>query len=570
MRARGRVRAGDRAWLAPAVLTALLVALPLAALAVAAARGGVGHWAQLAGTVLGPALRDTAVLLAGVGAIAVLLGAASAWLVTAHEFPGRRVLSWALLLPLAMPTYIVAYAYLDLLHPIGPVQGAIRALLGYDSPRQFRLPDVRSMWACILLLGCVLYPYVYVTVRAMFLMQAASLVEAARTLGARPLAVFWRIGLPAARPAVAVGASLALMEALNDIGASEFLGVRTLTVTVYTTWITRSDLAGAAQLALAMLLLVVLLIVAERRARRRLAYAASANAPRRLTPIPLRGTARWVTPALLFVPVLLGFLAPGAYLLDAGLERYLDAGISPALWRGTGHTLALAAAATILTLCAGLALAYGARVAPGAVSRALQRIGSLGYAVPGTVLAIGLLTPLLAFDHWFAGVLEAAGMQGVGLVLLGSGTAIVLACTVRFLAIAAGSVEAGLARLPGSLDAAARSLGQGPGGLLWRVHLPLLSPALAAAALLVFIDCMKELPATLLLRPLNIDTLATLLYAEAARGAYEDGALAALFIVIAGLLPVVLLARVGEHRRTGPAGASAPATHGLLARPAAA
>ncbi len=533
-------------WIPASALLAAAVLAPLVALAIAATGGSATHWAHLAQSVLPSALRDTVWLLGGVGVLAIAMGTACAWLVTAYDFPGRRVLAWALLLPLAMPTYIIAYAYLDLLHPIGPVQTVIRDLLGYTSPRQFRLPDIRSMTGCILLLGFVLYPYVYITVRAVFLMQAASLVEAARTLGTRPFALFRRVALPMARPAIAVGASLALMEALNDVGASEFLGVRTLTVAIYTTWITRSDLAGAAQLALAMISVVVILVVAERWARQRQRYAATASAPRRMQPMPVGRARGLALLALGSLPVLLGFLAPAAYLVHAAVQRVQFAGVSPYLLNGLVTTLTLALAATVLTVLAGLVVAYAVRLRPGRLTRTMQRAASVGYAVPGTVLAIGLLAPLAGLDGWIADTVERWFDVSMGLVLLGSGAGIVLAYAVRFLAIPAGSVDAGLSRLPMSLDAAARTLGQGDGALLRRVHLPLLRPALAAAALLVFVDCMKELPATLLLRPLNVDTLATLLYAEAARGAYEDGAVAALLIVLAGLLPVALLSRVGE------------------------
>ncbi|HEY9347035.1 MAG TPA: ABC transporter permease subunit, partial [Inquilinus sp.] len=256
-------RQPGRRWLSAAAIIGALVALPVLALAWEALQGSTGLWPHLLAYVLPPALGQTAMLLLGVGEIVTVLGTSTAWLVTAYDFPGRRQLEWALLLPLAVPTYIIAYAYLDILHPLGVVQGAIRALLGYSSPREFRLPDIRSMAGCIVLLGFVLYPYVYITTRAMFLTQAANLVEVSRTLGTRRRQVFLRVALPLARPAIAVGVSLALMEALNDIGASEFLGVRSLTISVYTTWVTRSDLAGAAQIALAMLVLVVALVAIE-------------------------------------------------------------------------------------------------------------------------------------------------------------------------------------------------------------------------------------------------------------------------------------------------------------------
>ncbi|MDN8032582.1 iron ABC transporter permease [Burkholderia multivorans] len=535
MRARG-------VWTFAALAIAAAVAAPLAALVAAALDADLAHWRHLAAFVLPQALANTLLLLAGVGAIVSIVGTGCAWLVTAYDFPGRRTLTWALLLPLAVPTYIVAFAYLDLLHPIGPVQSAIRWLLGFDSPRQFRLPDLRSLPGAVFVLGFVLYPYVYLSTRAMFVTQSASLLEAARTLGAGRVATFWRVVMPLARPAIAVGVSLALLETLNDIGASEFLGVQTLTVSVYTTWITRSDLAGAAQIALAMLAVVVATIALERYGRRRQRYAHGRRmqplAPRRLT-----GAAGCAAAVLGWLPVLLGFGAPAAYLaVETAKRLHQVGGVSAQLLDGLANTLTIAAAATVATLACGLIVAWAARAQRDSmragVARVGARIASLGYAVPGTVLAIGLLTPLGAVDR-LAGTLLGRD----GLWLIGSAAALVIAYTVRFLAIAAGNVEAGLARIPPSLEQAARSLGETAAGALRRVHLPLLRPALTTSALLVFVDAMKELPATLLLRPLNFETLATWLYAEAARGTYEEGAVAALAIVLAGLVPVILLAR---------------------------
>ncbi|MCD0503484.1 ABC transporter permease [Bordetella petrii] len=539
-----RLRGPERGagWLTGAALIALAVLLPLGALAWEALHADLSHWSHLANYVLPQALANTAMLLAGVGILVTLLGTGAAWLVTAYEFPSRRILTWALLLPLAVPTYIIAFAYLDLLHPIGPIQTAIRTLLGYDSPRQFRLPDLRSIYGAIFVLGFVLYPYVYLSTRVMFMTQAASLLEAARTLGAGRVGVFLRVALPLARPAIAVGASLALLETLNDIGASEFLGVQTLTVSVYTTWVTRSDLASAAQIALTMLLIVVGLILLERHGRKRQRYA-NTQRMRPMQPRRLHGAAAALAVVLGWIPVVLGFIAPAWYLVAETSKRlHLVGGVSDQLINGLSNTLIVAFTATVATLGCGLVVAWAgrtlresARFNPG---RACARIASLGYAVPGTVLAIGLLMPFTWIDRQLGAVF---GTQG--LLLMGSMGALVCAYTMRFLAVSVGGIEAGLARIPPSLEQASRLLGETGTGTLRRVHLPLLRPALAAGALLVFVDAMKELPATLLLRPLNFETLATWLYAEAARGTYEEGAVAALAIVLAGLLPVILLAR---------------------------
>ncbi|MGO1078614.1 ABC transporter permease [Inquilinus sp. CA228] len=540
-------RQPGRRWLSAAALIGGLVALPVLALAWEALQGSTGLWPHLLAYVLPPALGQTAMLLLGVGAIVTVIGTSTAWLVTAYDFPGRRQLEWALLLPLAVPTYIIAYAYLDILHPLGVVQGAIRAMLGYSGPREFRLPDIRSMAGCIVLLGFVLYPYVYITTRAMFLTQAASLVEVSRTLGTRRGQVFLRVALPLARPAIAVGVSLALMETLNDIGASEFLGVRSLTISVYTTWVTRSDLPGAAQIALAMLVLVVALVAIERWARRRQRYWTAAQRTRSFTPhrlAPLPGLAAL---ALGLVPVLVGFAAPALYLTVEAWQRFRFNGISDRLLSEALNTVALSAIATIAVLLFGVIVAYTARSRPGRVAAALQRLSTLGYAMPGTVIAIGILVPVAALDQVIDRAASAWLGVSTGLLLIGSGAALVYAYVARFLAISTGAVEAGFSRIPQSFDQAARSLGQTVTGTFRHVHLPLSKAALAAAGLLVFVDCMKELPATLLLRPLNVETLATHLYGEAARGTYEEAAIAALAIVLVGILPVVLLARIGRR-----------------------
>ncbi|MCC2595632.1 iron ABC transporter permease [Pusillimonas sp. MFBS29] len=534
-------------WRIVTLLIALCVLAPVAALLWFAVQGSADHWAHLLQFVLPVAFRNTVLLLLGTGVLVSCLGVGSAWLITAYDFPTRRMLSWALLLPLAVPTYIVAFAYLDLLHPIGPIQTLLRDLLGYDSPRQFRLPDLRSLPGAIFLLGFVLYPYVYLSTRVMFATQAASLLEAARILGSSGRSAFFRVALPMARPAIAVGVSLALLETLNDIGASEFLGVQTLTVSVYTTWVTRSDLAGAAQIALAMLGIVAVLILCERYGRRRQRYA-STQRTRTLRPRKLKGVYALTAMALGWSPIVIGFVAPGLYLLNETIKHFNDVGsISDQLLNSGYNTVKIALIATTLTVAAGLVAAWTARLvrhgAPMNMSRLCARVATSGYAIPGTVLAIGLLMPIMLLDKSAAWIWQALGNPEPGLLFMGTSGALVGAYMIRFLAISIGGIEAGLARIPPSLEHASRLLGETSSGTLRRVHLPLLRPALGAAALLVFVDTMKELPATLLLRPVNFETLATWLYAEAARGTYEEGAVAALAIVLAGLLPVILLAR---------------------------
>jgi iron(III) transport system permease protein len=541
---------GVPAWLVASGTIAFLVLAPIAALIVAASGGSADIWGPLVTYVLPAAVRDTTVLLAGVAILTVTVGAGTAWLTTAYDFAGRRVVDWALLLPLAVPTYIIAYAYLDLLHPVGPVQTALRSWLDIENPRDFRLPDIRSMWGCIMLLGFALYPYVYLTTRAMFLMQSANLIDTARTLGIGRGRAFLRVAVPLARPSIVVGLTLALLEALNDIGASEFLGVRTLTVAIYTTWITRSDLAGAAQIAVAMLVVVLALVLVERRARHQRRYANDAQDPRPLRPHRLRGWLSALALAATATPVAIGFVFPAAYLVDATIERLRFAGLSHGIVAETLNTVVLSGVATAITLGAGVIVAYAARAGRSRPASVFARTASLGYAVPGTVLAIGLLPIVTGIEAGVDAMTRRLFGFSSGLLLLGTGAAVVYAYIARFLAVAAGGMEAGFSRISPSLDDAARTLGQTTGGRLWRIHLPLARPALATAALLVFVDCMKELPATLLLRPLGVETLATHLYGEAVRGTYEDAAIAALLIVLVGLFPVVVLARLSRTTTT--------------------
>ncbi|KAB1076881.1 ABC transporter permease [Methylobacterium soli] len=534
-------------WALAALALCGLILSPLVSLTLEAVQGSGELWPHLLAYVLPQAVAQTAGLLLGVGLVVTVIGTGTAWLVAAYEFPGRRLLEIGLLLPLAVPTYIVAYAYLDLLHPLGPVQGGLRDLLGLTSPRDLRLPELRSLPGCILLLGFVLYPYVYLPTRALFLMQTGNLLEAARTLGRGPAGVFARVALPLARPAIALGASLALMEALNDIGAAEFLGVRTLTVQVYATWVNRQDLAGAAQIALVMLVVVIGLVAAERWARRGRGFSGSAQRPRTLARQPLTGARALAALGLGLAPVALGFLIPAAYLAHAAAGRLSRAGLPERLPGEILSTVLYAGSATLIAGAIGFLVAASPRLLSRRLGPGLIRVASLGYALPGTILAIGLLGPLALADSAFASASTAMFGAAPALIGLGTGGALVIAYLVRFLAVAIGTCEAGLARLPASLPDAARMLGRGPLATLARVQLPLTWPALMSGALLVFVDCVKELPATLLLRPLNVETLATHLYGEAARGTYEDGTVAALLIVLVGLIPVAVLLRLGSR-----------------------
>jgi iron(III) transport system permease protein len=539
--------------LAAVAAVGLLVLMPLASLIGIAAEGDAEIWPHLIANVLPASTIETLALLIGIGIVAGSMGITSAWLITAHRFPGRAILVWLLPLPLAVPTYITAYIYVEIFDSAGLVQMALRDVVGWTSRADYWFPEIRSLPGCILVMSAVLYPYVYIAARAMFLTQSASMMEVARTLGASRLKLFRIIALPLARPALAVGLSLALLEALNDIGASEYLGVRTLTVSVYTTWLNRGSLAGAAQIACVMLAFVIALILIERYGRRDRRYALSPKRSRVTQPSPLSGGRAWCATVLCALPAFLGFVLPATFLLRetlrGGLFQQLDATF-------LGHfltTIGLSIVATLAVLALGILLVSTSRLAKMTLTRSTLFIAGLGYAVPGTVLALGLMTPLIAIDTMIGTLWRNLTGQRIGLLLMGAAAGIIIAYVIRFLPIATGSLSAGLDRVSPSLEDAARTLGASRRELVWKIQIPLMRPALASAALLVFVDCIKELPATLLLRPLNTETLATLVYGHASRGAFEDGSLAALVIVLVGLLPVIQLVRSAEAGPKAPA-----------------
>jgi len=524
------------------------VLLPIAALIGIAAEGDAEIWPHLIRNVLPSSIVDTLALLAGIALVAGSMGITSAWLVTAHHFPGRHILVWLLPLPLAVPTYITAYIYVELFDSAGLLQMALRDVMGWQSRADYWFPEIRSLYGCILVMSAVLYPYVYIAARAMFLTQSASMLEVARVLGASRLKLFRVIALPLARPALAVGLSLALLEALNDIGASEYLGVRTLTVSVYNTWLNRGSLPGAAQIACVMLAFVVALILIERYGRKDRRYATSAKRSRVVHPAPLSGGRALLASVLCAIPVFLGFVLPVAFLLREILRGSLVTQFDEEFLQHFLTTIGLSVTATLAVLALAILLVSAARISKSTLTKSTLFVAGLGYAVPGTVLALGLMTPLVKIDGLIGTLWRGLTGERLGLLLTGTAGAIIIAYVLRFLSIATGSLSAGLDRVSPSLEDAARTLGASRREMAWRVQIPLMRPALASAALLIFVDCIKELPATLLLRPLNTETLATQVYTYAARGRFEDGSLAALVIVLIGLLPVIQLVRSAETR----------------------
>ncbi len=528
-----------------AMATAILVAAPVISIIALAIQPAPDIWQTLVKYVLPKSLLDTALLLTGVGALSMAIGTGAAWIVSLHEFRGRRLLLWLLPLPLAIPTYLAAYVYVDLFEPLGLVHRTLG--LWMPLPDAVRLlPGLRSLPGAIAVMALVLYPYVYLSARTMFQFQSAEFSEAAKTLGAGRWTVFWRISLPMARPALAVGAALVSLETLNDIGASEYLGVRTLTVSVFTTWLNRGSLAGAAQLSCFMLAIVAVLIAVERYGRRNVTTEFSAESPR-LTPRTrlhgIRGAGAFV---LCLVPIILGFLVPLLFLAHQSFKRGLLDNFDMTLWRDAFNSVAFASLATSTALLLGFATILAWRWRPDRLRFAAMNIAQLGYALPGLVLAIGLLAPLLAIDNALNALAASLGRSLPGLIIIGSGAAVVIAYVIRFLAVPTGFIRAGFERIPRDYDDSARAVGAAQGTTMRLIHLPLLRPALLGAAIVVFVDCLKELPATLLLRPLNVETLATSIYQYASRGSFEDGALAALLIVAASIGPVAWLTKFSD------------------------
>lgn len=525
--------------------SASLVLLPIIVLAWLALTGGSDEVVRLISTVLPNSALVTVELLALVAVLTGTMGVISAWLIVDFDFPGRRVLSWALVLPVAIPTYIAAYAFVEFFHFTGPIQSLLRTIFGFQSARDYWFPNIRSLGGAALILSLVLYPYVYLATRVAFLMQSRHAADVARSLGASPVRVFRKILLPMARPAIVAGVSLALMETLNDLGAVEYLGVRTLTFSVYNTWLAQGSLSGAAQLACVMLIAVFALLRVEQHARRQQRFHGGRHSGVYSTPrgARLSGWRAALATSACALPVLLGFGIP-LYVIGSFAAKRLDQITDPLLHSAILNSVAVGSATAILTVFIALGLTNAGRILKSRKGFALIRLASIGYSLPGTVLALGLLFALAATDNWIDAIARHYLGYSTGLVLTGSAFGIVLASSIRFLALGEGTIQSGLEKIHHNLDDAARNLGQTSRGAARLVLLPLLRPAILTALILVFVDSLKELSATILLRPLGFNTLATYVYENASRAAVEDGAMASLIIVLAGLIPVMFLSSV--------------------------
>ncbi len=540
-----RDRAGPL--VAAAYIAAGICLLPMVAVAIAAATGGTETVAHLIDTVLGRYTANT-VLLVGLVALGTFaLGVGTAWLVTMTRFPGVRILEIALVLPLAYPAYVLAYAYTHVLDHPGIVQTTLRAVTGWG-PRDYWFPEIRSLGGAAAMLILVLYPYVYLLTRAAFLQQGGATFLAARALGHGPWAAFVRVSLPMARPAIAGGVLLAVMETIADFGTVSYFGVQTFATGIYTSWFSMADRAAAAQLALCLLAFALLLALLERAQRGEARYHDPSRRQHRMPPIPLSGPVAWLAVLICAVPVILGALLPAVILLEMGAGSTQSL-FSPRYLGFLQNSVTLAGIAAVLTVLAAIAVGYNLRLHPGRRAQGAAYLARLGYAVPGGVIAVGLLVPFAAFDNALDAFMEARFGISTGLLVTGSIWLLIVAYMVRFLAAALGAYEGGQSTVHANMDAAARSLGQTPIGTLRRVHIPILTPSLLTALLIVFVDVMKELPATLIMRPFNFDTLAVQAHRLASDERLDGAAVPSLVIVAVGLLPVILICRqVGRHR----------------------
>ena len=536
-----------RLWLGSILLVALILSLPVLTVASSVFEPSGDNWQHIKETVLSEYLGNSARLVFGVTIGTLLIGVSTAWLTAMCSFPGKRWFIWLLLLPLAMPAYIIAYTYTGMFDFAGPVQTAIRDWTGWGYG-DYYFPEIRSIGGAISMLSLVLYPYVYLLARASFLEQSVGVLEVSRTLGCGPWCSLFKVALPLARPAIVAGLSLALMETLADYGTVAYFGLGVFTTGIFRTWFGMGDSVAAAKMASLLLFFVFTLIILERVSRKKAQYHNTTSKYGRLPEFPLTGIRGVIGFLICLFPVFFGFLLPAGQLGLWAIETWHDM-VDESFIELTLHTLALGFVAALLSVLLALFLAYGRRMLPGKLTAGSIRVASIGYAIPGTVIAIGVIIPFA----WLDNRLDAwmSDMFGVspGLLLSGTLVAVMFAYLVRFLAVSLQTVESGLGRIKLSIDDASRSLGYRPRETLFRIHLPMMKGSVLTALLIVFVDVMKELPATLILRPFDFNTLAVRAFELASDERLADSSTAALMIVAVGLLPVIYLSRTIAHSR---------------------
>jgi iron(III) transport system permease protein len=545
-----RVRRAAGGWPVFAIAVALLVSVPIVVVlgTVFVPTGDI--WAHLASTVLPRYVANSLWLMVGVGAGTLVIGVGTAWLVTMYRFPGRGVFEWALLLPFAVPAYVLAYTYTGLFDFAGPIQVALREIFGWSSRADYWFPEIRSLGGAIWMMTFVLYPYVYLLSRAAFLEQSVCVLEVSRTLGCTRWRSFRHVALPLARPGIVAGLTFALIEALADFGTVDYFAVDTFTTGIFRTWIGLGAPMAAAQLGAILMLFVFAIVLLERMSRGKGRVHHTSTRYRGLPEFRLSGARAFGAQVVCFLPIFCGFLLPGAALLKWSIET-ADTMINADFLKYALNSFTLAAVTALLAVAVALLLGYGYRLAPTRVMKASMRVASMGYAVPGAVIAVGVLIVYTRVDHAIDYAMQGLFGISTGLLLTGTIAGIVFAYLVRFLAISLNTTEAGLAKITPSMDAAARTLGHTPGQVLRRVHAPLMWGSVLTAGMLVFVDVMKELPATLLLRPFNFDTLAIRTYQLASDERLADSSSAALAIVLVGIVPVIMLSVAIARSRAG-------------------
>ena len=542
VRARGRL---PTLWSVGAVAIGLAVVAPIVAILWMALAPSENVWPHLMATVLPRYLTNTAIITGSVALIAAMVGTGSAWYIAMYRFPGSRWLEWLLLFPLAIPAYVGAYALVDFLEYSGPVQTGLRGFFGWENARDYWFPEIRSRWAAVVVLAAALNPYVYLMARTAFREQSGGIYEVARALGSGPFARFWRVGLPLARPAIAAGTAIVMMETVSDFGVVEFFAVQTLTTGIFTTWLELGNAGGAAQLSLVILGLVLLLVGLEKASRSKSRFYQGARHQRPIETLRLTGWHGWVATALCVVPFAVGFVLPvGVIGWHAAVNA--EGWLAPGLVEALRNTLVVGGAAAVVTVTAALFLTYGVKLTASRLPRKVTPVTTIGYAAPGAVLGVGILIPLAAADNAIADAVLGLTGWDPGLFMTGTAFAVVYAYSVRFFAIAQGAAEAAMDRVSPSLPMAARSLGRTAGGALREIYVPLIRGSVGTALLLVFVDSVKELPATLLLRPFNYNTLSTRVYEKASLEQIGQAAPAAMLVIAVGLAAVALAARASR------------------------
>ncbi len=536
------MKTNSKKWFIVTLIVALLLTAPLWLLVSFVFEPTNDNWTHIANTLLPEYIENSLILMLGVSIGTLLFGVSTAWIITQYHFFGKKILHWALLLPLAMPAYIIAYTYTGLLGTEGPIQSYLRTFVDIRTLLEW-FPEVRSLGGAILMFSLVLYPYVYLLARASFAAKNQAIIDASKTLGASPLRRFFKIALPMARPAIIAGLTLALMETLADFGTVQYFGIPTFTTGIYRTWTGFGDTTTAAQLSLLLLAFVTLLMLVEFWSRRQAKYFSQSQTSKQYNIQILTGTKSFWAFIICFLPILLGFIVPAIQLLAWSIstaETNFNLEFLKLMWNSFYLAFLTASSAVIIALL----LAYSKRIQGNRFIRTMVKITTLGYAIPGTIIAIAVIIMFTSIDNAFNTWMIKNFDISTGLLLSGTLFILVFAYTFRFLSISLQTIDSGLSKIKDSMDEAALTLGASRWDILFKIHLPLLKTSLLTAFILVFVEVLKELPTTLILRPFNFNTLSVKAYEMAADERLADAGLPALLIVLTGIIPVIFLSKI--------------------------